>query len=168
MKKILVILLSLVMLMCLFSACGSKEESPEAPKVVNNEQTPVERELKKMAGTITKSELEACYPAEYWVSNTMDDVWAKYEKNMKPQAAQYGENVTCSFEVTANAEVSAEELEKIAGKLGVLYDIQPDAVEKACKLSYTYRIAGSILAVDDSVQGVTVVRIHGQWYKYPF
>ena len=170
MKKILVLLLSVAMLLCFLSACGNDDsgETGGEEKTVNKEEIPIEREMKKMAGTITKSELEACYPEEYWVGNTLDDVWAKYETTASQATQQYGENVTYSFEIT-NREAQPEEiLEKIASKLYILYGIEREDIEAAYKLSYTYQVAGSILQVSDVKEGVTVVSIRGVWYKYPF
>ena len=171
MKKILVVLLSLVMLLSFLSACGSddKGKSGGETKPAHNEQTPIDREMKKMAGTITKNAFETSYPEEYWAENAFDDVWANYETNVKSQVAQqYGENITYSFEITSREEQSEETLAKIASKLDILYGIKREDIDAAYKLSYTYKIGGSILQVSDAKEGVTVVSIRGMWYKYPF
>lgn len=170
MKKLLAILLSVVMVMSLFAACGNDDDDEDGDGKSSSYTDPVDRAMKGICCELTKSECKAMFPDEYWEENDFDEYWenteAQLDSSRERMEEQIGKNAEYSYEITSKEEI--EDLSDIQASLNEKYGIPEEDVEQAYSLDFDFTIKGSDDEVNSSSSDSVVVCIRGEWYQYPF
>lgn len=134
---------------------------------------------KMLKGDVTYESIEAMAPEAYW-----DYMEEEYELDLKEQVEElleedyleemkeeleddYGKNFRVSYKVTDEDELDKDDLNDIRDSLKEKYDIPKKSVTKGYELEVEFSIKGSEDEDSDEMD-LTVIKIDGKWYIYPF
>ena len=171
MKKLLAILLSLVMVMCLFAACDKDNDDDDdgEKRGKSSYKDVVETLIMPIEGTFTKKALKDSRPEEYWEENDLDEEWENAESVMEntreQMKAYFGGDFEVTYEITDKEQLKDDDLTEIRERLSERFNISEEDIEEVYDLTVELTYTGEDEEVNETAN-IKAVCIRGTWYPY--